>query len=379
MTVTTTARLARGALALLALALAGLAAPGARALPAGNEPSVERLDQVEQLEPDLTVALFAPRAARVTGQLRRELETAGFSVELHDAPAGAWPDTVRVPGRPATVDAVAIDLEGHRVLVLGRGPGERALVVRSVMSFDPADELDARRVRLAVVEHLRAQRQAGHADRAARHQPAPPEPAPAAAGQLTGAQPAAAAPAAGVSPVEGERPPLRPRPWSLAAYTAINFDAAAGEPTGHLQLVGETPLGDLLAVSARAYWPLVGANLQFPERHVRLWTMGAAGALRLRGPRLGGRLEPFVATALGLRFALADSDHIEPRQSRVTLTPGLSAGLLAGARCQLVPLVHLVLELGGEWSLALGGDEPTGRDAAGAATKRVALGVVFEY
>jgi hypothetical protein len=368
-------RVLRTTFALLALSTTCCLAARAQALPAASGLPGETGEASEAAaQDDLTVALFAPRAARLTGQLQRELETAGFAVALHDAPEGNWPDNVRVPGRPAIVDAVAIDLEGHRVLILGRAPGQRALVVRTVMSFDPADELDGRRVRLAVVELLRAQRQTGHADRA---DPAP-EPAPP-TDQIASAPPAAAPPAAATSPVDGERPPLRPLPWSLAAYTAINFDAAAGEPTGHLQLVGETPLGRLLAVSLRAYWPLVGAQLELPDRHVRLWTMGAAGGLRLRGPRLGGRLEPFLGTSLGMRFVLADSDHLEPRQSRVTLTPGLSAGLFAGARFQVVPLVHVVLELGGEWSRALGDHEPFERDAAGAATKRVALGVVFEY
>ena len=171
----------------------------------------------------------------------------------------------------------------------------------------------------------------------------------------------------------------RRRPWSLGAATSLDLDGGMGESTGHLQLVGETAVGGPLLGSVRLHWPLLGAQLHLPDRRVRLWTWAAAGGLRLRLPGWG-KLQPLLGTTAGLRFVLADTDWYDPRQSRVALAPALTAGAFAGARYAVTPLVHVALELGSEWSRALG-DPATAyeRDAASARATRVALGVVFEY
>ncbi len=302
------------------------------------------------------VALIAPRASRLGQQLRRELLASGFRVQAL-APTTTGP-TVDALAAVGATRAVVVDPEGDRVRVLTRTASD--LIATDELSLDARDNLAPRRVALAVVEHLRRP-----------YVVAPPPPPPAIAPAATAEVAAALAP----EPV----PEPRRRPWSLGAATSLDFDGGMGESTGHLQLVGETAVGGSLLGSVRLHWPLLGAQLHLPDRRVRLWTWAVAGGLRVRLPGWG-KLQPLLGTTAGLRFVLADTDWYDPRQSRVALAPALTAGAFAGARYAVTPLVHVALELGSEWSRALG-DPATAyeRDAASARATRVALGVVFEY
>jgi hypothetical protein len=298
------------------------------------------------------VALVAPRASRLAQQLRRELQASGFQVEPL---AAATAPALEAMGASR---AVVVDPRGDRVHLLSRsGP---ALVATDDLIVNGRDDLASRRVALAVVEQLR--------------RPPAPAPAPPAPPVITPTATAAAA-------LDHPEPQLdaRRRPWSLAAATSLDLDGGVGESTGHVQLVGETALAGPLLGSVRVHWPLLGAQLHLPDRRVRLWTLGAAGGLRLRLPGWG-KLQPLLGATGGLRFVLADTDWYDPRQSRVTLTPALCAGGFAGARYAVTSLLHVALEVGTEWSRALG-DPGTSyeQDVARARATRVALGVVFEY
>ena len=63
------------------------------------------------------------------------------------------------------------------------------------------------------------------------------------------------------------------------------------------------------------------------------------------------------------------------------ITPGLVASLSAGLQVAVRPLVHLVLELAGEWGRVPPGLSPPAyqRDAAQSRALRLALGVSFAY
>jgi hypothetical protein len=310
------------------------------------------------------VALQAVRGSRLGRQLRRELEASGFRVI---ALATASEQALQELG---VARAVVVDSSGQRVWLLERvtGTGGPGGLSRRELAVDASDQLARRRVCLAVVEHLR-ERPATAAAPARASAPAEAEAEEAAVIRQRAAPPPA--------PIV---PPPRARPWSLGAGTAINFQAAAGEPTGHVQLVGETELTGPLLVSLRLHWPLLGAQLHLPDRHVRLWTMGAMGGLRLRLPRLGSRLEPTAGLTGGLRFVLADTDWLDPRQSRVALAPALAGGVFVGLRYQLLALVHASFELASEWAKPFGGAQLAyEQDAAGSRTTRLALGIVFLY
>jgi hypothetical protein len=300
------------------------------------------------------VALVAPRASRLGQQLRRELQASGFEVE-----AVATATAAALEGVSAS-RAVVVDARGDRVRLLARAGSD--LIATDQLSVAGRGDLALRRVALAVVEHL-------------RRPLSPPVPATPPDASVT---PQVTAEAAALAP-EPPTPEVRRRPWSLGAATSLDLDGGMGESTGHLQLVGETALVGRLLGSVRLHWPLLGAQLHLPDRRVRLWTLAAAGGLRVRLPGWG-KLQPLLGTTAGLRFVLTDTDWYDPRQSNVALAPALTAGAFAGARYAVTPLVHVALELGSEWSRPLG--DPSSayeRDAASARATRVALGVVFEY
>ena len=300
------------------------------------------------------VALVAPRSSRLGQQLRRELATSGFVV----VPASSGSD--QALESLGVQRAVLVDEQGDRVWLLDRRSAAGGFLRRE-LPIDRRDDLAPRRVCLAVVEHLRAPMPTA---------PDTPAPTPIATAQAT--------PTPTLS--EPVVAPVRARAWSLGAGTAINFDGAIGEPTGHVQLAGETAVGGPLLISVRLHWPLLGAQLHLPDRHVRVWTMGAAGGFRLRLPSLGARLEPTVGVTTGLRFVLADTDWLDPRQSRVAMVPALCGGAFVGLRYRLIELVHATFELGSEWSRPLGGAGlPYEREAASARATRVAVGVAFNY
>jgi hypothetical protein len=295
----------------------------------------------------IRVALVAPRASRLGQQLRRELQASGFDVQPLAAAT-----TVALTAADVS-RAVVVDPGGDRVRVLVRSGDQ--LIVSDERSVSGRDDLASRRVALAVVEHLRR--------RPAIPPPAPP-PAPVVAAPVTAA---VLAPLPPDPAIEARR-----RPWSLAVATSVDVDGGMGDSLGHVQLVGETTLGELLLGSVRVHWPLFGVRLLEPD--ARLWTAAAAGGLRLRLPGWG-RLQPLLGATAGMRFVIAD-----PRQGKSTLTPALAAGGFAGARYEMRPLVHVALEVGCDWSRPLGDPFPIFvRDAASSRATRVALGVVFEY
>ncbi len=343
-------------IAALSILISGMAAPGgARAAPA------------------TPVGLLTSVEGRVARQLRRELSTSGFMV-------------VKVAGAsgPAPRWLVAMDPERTQVLLLVDAPGADDPPPLARFTIDVHDEVSIRRAALALVERLRLET----SDRPVDHRPLASAPSVAAAATPPPSPPASmlAAPA----PPMAASPP-RPRPWSLAAATAFDFPAHAGRPLGHVQIVGETPLGATLVGRLRVLWPLLGRTERLPDRAVRLWTMGAAFGLRLPlyrtqapGPGPAGlppRWQPFVAAATGLRLVLSDTDWFDYRHGDVGLTPALAATVSAGLRLALGPLVQVVLELGSEWSRTLPSFSPAphARDAADAHALRVALGLSFDY
>jgi hypothetical protein len=309
-------------------------------------------------EPEINhVALVAPRTSRLAQQLRRELQASGFQVTaLPEATAPA----LKAAG---TARAVVVDPRGDRVQLLSRSG--TALVATDDLAVSARDDLASRRVALAVVEQLRRPPAADPATPAPTAVPAAPTPA------------AAAAAAAALEPEPAPQP--RRRPWSLSAATSLDLDGGVGESTGHVLLVGETALSGALSGSVRVHWPLLGAQLHLIDRRVRLWTWSTAAGLRLR-LRSWGRLQPLLGATAGMRFALSDTDWFDPRQSRVSLTPALSAGGFGGARFAVTPQVHVALEASGELCRLLGSPWFSyERDAAEAPAVRLALGVVFEY
>jgi hypothetical protein len=313
------------------------------------------------------VGLLGRLEARVARQLRRELTASGFQVVKVD-------DTSADPPWLVTMDP-----EQTRVLLLVGASGFDDRRPRASFAVDLRDDVSIRRVALALVERLRLESTGGGppaptgkaAPRAAAAPSSVPSPVPAASTTL-------AAPA----PPQTAGPPQRPRPWALAAATTLDVPAGAERPMGHVQIVGETPLGASLVGRVRVLWPLLGRTERLPDRAVRLWTMGAAFGLRLplhRRPQ--ARLQPFLAAATGLRFVLSDTDFFEQRHGGVGLTPALAATASAGLRVALAPLVQAVLELGNEWSRTVPSFAPAPyeRQAADARALRAALGVSFDY
>jgi hypothetical protein len=310
------------------------------------------------------VGLLGRLEARVARQLRRELTASGFQVVKVD-------DTSADPPWLVTMDP-----QQTRVLLLVGASGFDDRRPRASFAVDLHDDVSIRRVALALVERLRLESTgspppAGRpASRAAAAPSAVPSPTPPASTTL-------AAPA----PPEAAGPPRQPRPWALAAATTLDFPAGAVRPMGHVQIVGETPLGASLVGRVRVLWPLLGRTERLPDRAVRLWTMGAAFGLRLPLHRPEARLQPFLAAATGLRFVLSDTDFFEQRHGGVGLTPALAATASAGLRVALAPLVQAVLELGNEWSRTVPSFSPAPyeRQAADARALRAALGVSFDY
>jgi hypothetical protein len=308
--------------------------------------------------PSSTVLLVGRPDARLLMQLRRELAASGFAVvERSPSPDAASP--------PIAGTSVVVEAEGRRVRVWMSGGADQPPQLRADLTVDRADPHARRRVCLAVVEYLRF----GASDAPL----AAPGPAPA----------PPPLPVAGPPPLDLalSAPPPEGRPWGLAAATTVNLDSGIGEPTSHVQLTAQLPLGERWAATVTGLWPLVGAQLQSEGDHVRMWTMGASGGLRYALPRPTPSVRPFVGGGLGVRFVLSDSESIETRQSRVRFTPSAAVGANAGLLLELRPLVHLLLEGHVAWMGMVPLGPRTGYEAAAARGRaaHAAFGVLFEY
>jgi hypothetical protein len=304
--------------------------------------------------PEAPVLLVGPPEARLLVQLRRELAASGFAVIERAAVAPVPPEVGAV---------VVVDGDAQvRVLVPG-GPGQ-APRLRADLAVDRTDPHARRRACLAVVEYLRFG--------------APAEGPPPAR-----AAPAPAPPVAPLADAAVELDALGPprRSWGLGAATTLNVDSGIGEPTSHAQLMAQVPLSERWAITLTGLWPLLGAQFQTEDQYVRMWTLGAAGGVRLALPRPLARVRPFVGLELGARFVLAEAESVETLQSRVTVTSGLSAGASAGLLIQLRPRVHLLLEGRVERlaRLPLGARRRYEAQAASGRAAHAALGVLFEY
>jgi hypothetical protein len=304
---------------------------------------------------DAPVLLVAPPAGRLASQIRRELAASGFSlVESAALPPAGLPPEVRA--------AVVVAEPDGRVRVFLAGRTLEPLL-RADLTVDRADPHAGRRVGLAVVEYLRL------------GPPAEPA-ADAAPGR---AVPLAAA--AVVMPLEGADPPDSAGPWAIGFATTLNLDSGVGEPTSHVQLMGQLPLGERWALWVGGLWPVLGAQFQTEAQVVRMWTVGGSVGLRLRLPTPTDRLRPFLGIAAGARFVLSDSDDLLSRQSRVVFTPSLTLGGTAGLLWRIRPLVHLVCEVHAAFLRMVPLGVRTGYEMAAARGRaaHAAVGILFEY
>ena len=310
------------------------------------------------------VDLTGPRD-RVTRQLRRELEASGF--------------VIATTGTNPTARVVHVDLRAGEVVLMTRTPGQASPIPQARFRLDARDEVSVRRAALAVVEQLRLRRTAPSVpvpvDVA---EPAPPKPQPA----TTTSEPMQAQ-ASPLSTTEPEVLPPWARSWSLGAAPTLDLAPGLGDTTSHVQITGETPLGNLVG-TVRALWPLLGTQRNHPDRSIRLWTTGAALGLRLplRGREQRQRsFQPYLAASSGLRLVLADTDWFDYRHGRVGLTPAVVGTVAAGARHAVFPLVHLTFEVAGELSRTLPSASPPAdeREMAEAAVIRTSLGLSFDY
>jgi hypothetical protein len=336
-----------------------------------------------------TVALVVPAEihGRLAEELRRELEASQFSVLSLPAATAADPSaTARAllgagPERADAGETPAASIGGRLIAVVAadqrqitiyaHGPGAPEALTTTSLTVEQDDRPGRRRLCLAVVEHLRRIALAP-SPTAAREVVAP--------AQADGAKPAAAPaiPAPAVNPpAVGE---AARRPWWFGVASDLNILSARGTPTAHVTLMAEHPLGGRLTLAARAAWPVLGTQFTDQDRFVRTWTFAADTGVqvRLRDPE--ARLRPTVGAALGLRFALADTDEAEMRASRIEMTPAATLAINAGLRYRIRPLVDLIFATDLSQGLLLLTDR---RDYEKAAARerlvRLSLGVLFEY
>jgi hypothetical protein len=329
-----------------------------------------------------TVALIVPSRTqgRLTEELRRELEASQFSVlSLPPRPATTGSDATHVeaaalltpaggPGRPGgppgLIAVIAVDQSHVTIFARPTPPADPSgpLVLTS-LTAEQDDRPARRRLCLAVVENL-------------RRLPLLVPTAPVAAA-VAPAAPAVAAPPAVVTTTI---PEAGPRGWWFGVASDLNILSARGTPTAHVTLMAERPLGGAATLAARAAWPILGAQFTDQMRFIRTWTFAGEFGAHLRLRDRAATLRPIVGAALGLRFALADTDEFEMRASRVMLTPALTLALSAGLRYRVRPLVDLIFATDVSQGLLLLTDR---RDYEAAAARerlvRLSLGILFEY
>jgi hypothetical protein len=331
--------------------------------------------EAEPATPKVALLVHAP-APRLADELRQELESSRFGVLMLPAPArAADQDTqadylLRAPPEGAftpepLLAAVAVD--ARQVVIFVREDTGR--LTPSLLRAPSADRPARRRICLAVVERLRQLQAHGRT--------------PMAAPAVARATPDAASRAAAV--LTGPAPPAMPAPeprrlWFFGVTSDLNVLSARGTPTAHVALTAERALVGPLSLTARAAWPVLGAQFLDEGRSVRTWTF--AGQL---GTELGlrdktARLRPIIGAAVGLRTALTDTDEAELRTSRVVLTPALAFAASAGLRWRLFPRVDLLFETELSAGLLLFVDRrPYESAAARERMLRISLGVLFEY
>ena len=329
------------------------------------------------------VAIIAPLGVRLGDRVLRELSAAGFFPQLARPGAEGWEQAAR--DLPPHLDSGVAVLGEGRVVVFSRSPDGHPQI-RRVLTPSRRDPLAPRRVALAVVEILRLRTPEPHpegtsAAAAGASPQAPQTPTPAQVPEKKLVPTPAPVPviaASGTAGTEDEdqdrRPPPQPQPWALGAATTVNLDSSRLAPTSHVQMTALFRLRHAVKPFVRVLWPLLGTRFLAGERLVRLWTGGASTGVEVP-LRVGSRLEPFVGAEVGLRFVLTEADK------DVGLVPGARAGVVAGVRYAVWPLVQLCFEGAAEWSRQVALEPGTGyeRDAANARTARLSLGVLFEY
>ncbi|HEY0708209.1 MAG TPA: hypothetical protein VGG33_15500 [Polyangia bacterium] len=330
-----------------------------------------------------TVALILPAEAqrRAAEELRNEVEASQFAVLSVPAPAASTPVGLRTLAesllnhptgeRPGIIAVLAVR-EGSIAIYARAATGLHEIELRGSQANRPS----RRRLGLSVVERLRQLREE------VSQAPAVPLP-------KESESPAVEAPS--LPPRGPARPePLLPPPprqlWWLGATSDLNLISARGTPTAHVSLIAERPfhngatLGPL-SLSARAAWPVLGAQLDDDEgRFIRTWTFSGEVGLRYHLRDHTAVVRPVVGLAGGVRAALTDTGEFEMRASRVVLLPALSYAASAGVRFRLRELIDLVFE--SDWSqawLPFDGGRTYERTAAEAWLVRFSLGVLFEY
>jgi hypothetical protein len=255
--------------------------------------------------------------------------------------------------------------------------------VRAERSVNAADRMDRRRACLGLVEHLRAL-EAGAPVPATlpAPSPAPAEAAvdPAAAPTAAPAAVEATAPpplgAPGTTP-----PPAPPGRRALGAATVLTLGSAPGEPTSHVAFLAHQELSPRWEAWGRVLWPLLGAQLQSRDTHVRMWTFGAAAGFQFLLGAPGARVRPHLGAAVGVRLILGDWTYLEGLQSHVTLTPAVAASGMGGLRWAVHRGVTLLAQLELSQSRALPGDplSPIEAAVANARAGLASVGVLFVY
>jgi hypothetical protein len=341
-----------------------------------------------------TVALILPVDSqqpplrRVAEELRSEVEASQFSVL--SVPAAA--DNTRAGHRvlaegllaKRTADgaglvAVLAVREGLIVIYARGNGGLHEIELRGSLANRPS----RRRLGLSVVERLRQLREETKAEAKTDADAAAVASEPQAVNiEAPSLPPRSVRPEPAPQPAP---PPVR-RPWWFGATSDLNLLSSRGTPTAHISLIAERPFtsngdGPPLSLTARAAWPVVGAQLNDEAgRFIRTWTFSGEVGVRLNLRDRSATLRPVLGVAVGVRSALTDTGEFEMRSSRVVMLPALSYAANAGVRFRVWPRIDLVFEtdLSQGW-LPYEGGRSYERAAAEEWLLRFSLGAMFEY
>jgi hypothetical protein len=167
----------------------------------------------------------------------------------------------------------------------------------------------------------------------------------------------------------------------MGVATTLDLNTALGQSTAHLSFIWHFPLRPRLALRLMAQWPLLGAQFDTDEGHVRLWTFGGAVGVHYSFVPAPAIVRPFVGLTLGTRLTLIEASSAVLPNSSPGFTPSLGAGVQLGLAYQVARLVQLFVESGAtrDWLVPTLDRKGTAHDAASALSLNSSVGVMIEY
>ncbi|MES1205529.1 MAG: hypothetical protein ABUS79_06290 [Pseudomonadota bacterium] len=376
------------------------------------------------------VAVVATGGSRLAEEIRRELALAAFTVVM--VPRRPTPEDLANGARQAMgADwpfAVVVRADEREVVVVSRSPKAPGMQSRFELRLESDDHPIRRRVCLTVVELLRVMGLAGE-----------PRPAgPGGSGQAPAVlipegrgvvPPATASTTPTTAPMATPGPATTPTTPSTAPPTArstttpaarhadtaaipattggantagspafddcfalalsptmgvattVDVFSAGSRPSGHVHFLWYLPLGPRASLHVRARWPVVSLGFQSGDTDVRMWTFGAALGLQHSFREASARWRPLVGLIIGNRMLLTDASAPSPTENRSSVTPSVTAGILAGVRHTVGRRAQLLWEIEAArgWMVASANRATYETAAANAFSIHASLGVLFEY